>query len=250
MKKLYPYADYLVAAAGVAGAALRHWLLSAGTDGRGLYPAAHPGWVLYLVLTGAVLVLIWFLTRQPGKNPHWQPNFPQGILPGLGLAAAGCGIALYSISRLGTLGLLNTAACWAGFFAAAALLLLGWQRFRGQAGVSMAYLVPCLFLALLLFCMGKDFRAEPEILRYLPQLLAVSASALACYQLWGFGVDLGSREKSLFWSFAAAYLCLAAAPGQSVLYVGLALWHLLGHCTLILPPEPPEAATEETPDAI
>ncbi len=240
MKKLYPYATYLAAAAGVLGALLRFWLLSAGTDENGLYPSGHPGWILYLVLTVGVLVFLRFLTKAPGSESAWQPNFPAGVLPALSHVLAGCGIAFYSISQIGTGGLLTMLSCLTGFFAAASFLLLGWQRFSGSQPASMAYLIPCLHFALQLFCMGRDFSAEPELLRYFPQLLAIGASALACYQLWGFGVGMGNREKSLFWTLTAAYLCLAAAPGQQVIYIGLALWHLLGHCALILPPAEPE----------
>ena len=52
MKKLYPYFNFIVAGFGIAGALLRMWLLSAGTDARGLYPANHPGWIGYLILIG------------------------------------------------------------------------------------------------------------------------------------------------------------------------------------------------------
>ncbi len=250
MKKLYPYINYITASAGMLGGALYFSVLSAGTDEKGLYPAAHFGWIGYLVLTAVTIVFLRFLTREPGSEPTWQPNFPKGILPALGQALAGVGIALYSISQLGNPGIFDTLSCWLGFFEAAALLLLSWQRFSGQAPVSMAHLLPCLFFALQLFGMGRAYSSEPELPRYLPQLLATAASALACYQLWGFGIGLGSRKKSLFWSLSAAYLCLAAAPGSHVMYIGLAAWHLLSHCTLILPPAEPEAAAEETPDAI
>ena len=96
------------------------------------------------------------------------------------------------------------------------------------------------------FVIGKDFGAEPELLRFLPQLFAVAASALAAYQLWGFSVGMGNRQKSLFWSWCAAYFCLAAAPGNHIVFITLGLWHLLSHPVLHLPPvEEPEPIPEE-----
>ena len=87
---------------------------------------------------------------------------------------------------------------------------------------------------------------------FLPQAAALTASALASYQLWGFAADCGDRRKSLFWSLTAGCLCLAAAPGAHVMYAAVGLWHLLSHCALTLLPEEiieecPEESSEEYP---
>lgn len=252
MKKYLPYVNYIAAGAGVLGALLRRWTLSGGTDGRGLYPAGHPGWICYLVLISAALIAIFLTTRKCGEAPDWEPNFLGGIFPALGHVLAAVGIGLHSVSQLQGTGILQFLSCWLGFFTAAALVVLAWQHFQKKAPMSMAYLLPCLYFGLQLFLLGRAFSTETQLLRFLPQLLAMGASALASYQLWGFAVGLGSREKSLFWSLSAACLCLSAAPDAHVIYILVGLWHLLSHCALAVaptlpeqPPEAPEAETQE-----
>lgn len=262
MKKHLKYSTLFAATAGVLGALLRRWLLSAGTDANGLYPAFHPGWIGYLVLTLAAMAALWLATREPGEDPTWNRNFPHGLpdssvpnfylhfskvaFTAAGYALAAVGIGLYSRSLLPSSGRLEIAVCWSGFLCAAALLLLSVQIILGKAPASLAHLLPCVYFALLLFLMGKQFSDEPELMRFLPQVAAIAASALACYQLWGFAVGSGSRKNSLFWSMSALYLCLAAAPGNHVLYIGLALWHLMSHCSLTISPAEPEE-TQEIP---
>lgn len=250
MKKYLPYVNYVAAGAGVLGALLRRWVLSVGADGRGLYPAAHPGWVGYLVLISAALIGIYLITRKCDEASDWASNFPGGIFPALGHVLAAGGIGLHSVSQLQATGTLHFLSCWLGFFTAAALLVLAWQHFQRKAPMSMAYLLPCLYFSLQLFLLGRAFSTETQLLRFLPQLLAMGASALASYQLWGFAVGLGSREKGLYWSLSAACLCLSAAPDAHVMYALVGLWHLLSHCALTLAPAPleqsPETPAEET----
>lgn len=250
MKKYLPYVNYIAAGAGVLGALLRRWTLSGGADGRGLYPAGHPGWICYLALISAALIAIFLMTRKCGEASDWASNFPGGILPALGHVLAAGGIGLHSVSQLQSTGTLHFLSCWLGFFAAAALLVLAWQNFQKKPPMSMAYLLPCLYFGLQLFLLGRTFSTETQLLRFLPQLLAMGASALASYQFWGFAVGLGNREKSLFWSLSAACLCLSAAPDAHVMYALVGLWHLLSHCALtvapIAPEQPPEAPEEKT----
>ena len=73
MKKHLNLAPFLAAAAGVAGALLRSWLLKAGTDDRGLYPSGHPGWIGYVILSVAMIVGLYLLTREAEAAP---PAFP------------------------------------------------------------------------------------------------------------------------------------------------------------------------------
>ncbi len=261
MKKHLNYSTLFAAIAGVLGALLHRWVLSAGVDSNGLYPAGHPGWVGYLVLSVAAMAALWLATREVGEDPTWKWNFPYDLsgdntprfylgfakiaFRASGYALAGVSIGIHTKFMLPGADLLSTAVYWGGFASMAVLLILSVQCFAGKPPVAIAHMVPCAYFMLLLFLMGKDFSAEPELLRFLPQVAAIAASALACYQLWGFAVDSGNRKTSLFWSLSAAYLCLAAIPA-SKLYIGLALWHLLSHCTLALPPVAPEE-TAETP---
>lgn len=242
MKKYLPYANYLAAGAGVLAALLRQWTLVAGRDEKGLYPAAHPGWICYLLVMTAAVVLFFLMTRDCGKNGSCQTDLPVGIFPVLGQLAAACGIAVHCLpllqgSRIDLIcGIL-------GLCAAGALLVLSWQRFQKKPPFAPAYLLPCLFFALQLFRLGRQYGTETQLLCFLPQFLACAASALASYELMGCSAEDGSRQKSLFWSLSAAVFCFAAVPGGSRFFLFLGLWHLLGHCTLT-------ESTVETEEAV
>ena len=248
MKKYLQYANYFVAASGVMGAFLLKSLLRVGEDAKGLYPDAHPGWIGYLALTIVTLAILWFATRNPETDPTWQRNYPQNtpqrILFCAGYVLAAVGIGIYGKSILPNT-LLNQVSYWGSFGCMAALLVLAAQYGAGKAPLAPLHMVPCLYLMLQLMMLCKENAAETEILRFLPQMLALAASVLASYQLWGFAADCGDREKSLFWSLSATHLCLAAAAGGNLLFAGLALWHLLSHPLLVLPP----VENEEIPEA-
>lgn len=251
MKKYSPYADYVAAGAGVLCALLRQWSLTAGPDGRGLYDAAHPGWLGGLLVMAAAVAVLFFMTRKPTENRAWAPNFPGGILPVLGHAAAACALAVYSLSLVGADGLLSTAVGLLGLASAAVLAVVAVQMVLGKVPYGLSYLLPCLFFCLQIFVLGKHYSTETQLQVFLPQFLAIGASALASYQLWGFCVDAGNRERSLFWSLSAAVLCFAAIPGGHWMYAALGLWHLLGHCGLNAPQEevPEEEPAEEAEEA-
>jgi hypothetical protein len=241
MKKYLKLSPFCAAAAGVLGALLRSWLLHAGTDERGLYPSGHPGWIGYAVLSVAMVAAFWLLTREAEQEPAWLRNFsndfPRPAITGAGYALAAVGIGLHTRTLLPGPNIINLFTYWCGFACVAALLVTGVLIFIGKKPFSMIFAVPCVYFAALMFLVSQQFRGEPELLRYLPQVVALACCALAGYQLWGFAADCGNRSASLFWSFCAIYFCLAAAPGNSVLYPLLGLWQLLSHCAPILPAE-------------
>lgn len=244
MKKYLPYADYLAAGAGVLGALLRQWSLSAGPDGRGLYPAAHPGWIGCLVVVTAAVAVLFLMTRKPTENRAWAPNFPAHAPVVLGHAAAACALAAHSLSLLASDGLLSGVVGLLALASAVALAAVAVRQSQKKAPPALAYLLPCLFFCLRLFLLGKEHSTQTQLQLILPQFIATAASALASYQLWGFSVDAGNRARGLFWSLSAAVLCFAAAPGGHWVYAALGLWHLLGRCA---PDAPQEEQAGEVP---
>ncbi len=244
MKKYLPYANYLAAAAGVAGALLRWWTLSVGPDAKGLYPAAHPGWIGYLLVMLAAGAVFFLMSRGCGKNGSWSANFPGGILPAIGQVAAAAALVLQALPQLSVGDKVHTISGVLGLCGAAALVWAAAQHLQKKAPVGLLHLLPCLYFALQLFFVGKASGNETQLLRFLPQVLAFGLSALASYELTGFSVNIGNRSKSLFWSLTAAALCFAAAPGGNWFFLGLALWHLLSHCSLSEPASEAEQAVE------
>lgn len=250
MKKYLRYADVLVLFAGAAGLFLQLIILMGGTDEKNLYPKHHPAWVILCIFSVAVLVALWMLTRHVGADNRYRKNFPASIPGAVCTALAAIGMAvtaldLFSSELLGILGGI------AGLAGAAGLALAAWCRFQGQRPHFLCHAAPAVFFALRIFLLGQELGSEPEAVRYLFQMFASLALVLACYQLWGFDVDMGKRDKSLFWSLLSAYLCIVAVAARDhwLLYLTCAAWMLTNCCTLRYLPKRMQGAEQEEEDA-
>ncbi len=241
---------------GAVGILLRLWMLLGGTDDRDLYPADHPAWILLCLVSLCAVIFFFLLSRHTEPRRSYKNNFPASGLGAAGYLAAATGIAVSGFAHFGDF--LGNLTGIAAILSALALIFGGWQRLQGNRTTFLSHALPCLYLVLRVFTMGRILGAEPETSRYLFSFLATLASLLACYELWGFDVGLGHRNNSIFWSLTAAYLCLAAMPGDSdrLAYLGLALWFLSNLCNLkplrrvkkAAPAEPqPELLPQEDP---
>lgn len=248
MKKFLRYANLIALLAGGLGMLLMVWLRSGGPDERGLYPARHPAWTIVLLLTLAMPVLFWLLSRTAGNSNTYKVNFPTSWLASIGYALAGSSMLVTSLSFLGNGQPLDTLTGFAGILGG--ILLLGgiYTRFTGRTLPISLHGVACVFFALELFRMGQTLGAEPEMCRYLFSFLAILSALPACYWLWSFDVDMGNRIKCLFWCLAAGYSNLVAIIGNEhwLLNLGIALWMLTALPRLQLPRRSRPA--EETQD--
>lgn len=244
MKKEQPIAKWIALAAGLVGGALRYLPIAAGADEKGLYHSGHPGWIGYLALSVVMLVLCWWLSRRETEKPLHRSIRPVVMLlafVGLFLYAraqlyAGTTVAIGRIELpvsllLGILGLV-----------AAAGLVCGANACRqGKNPPLVTYILPCLYFALEMFRINLSEGGEPEMIRFLPQFLATVTAALGSYQLWGRTVGLPSAKKMGFWRLLAGYLCIAAAPGNHVMYALVGLWLLFDE---EMPPQKEEKAED------
>lgn len=254
MRKYLRYANLIILAAGTAGMLLMHWFFAGGTDERGLYPVNHPAWILVGILTVAVLIAMWLLTRKAGTNRSYRQNFPPSIIAALGCAAAGIGLLSGSIRALGAGKLLGLAAFLTGALGSISMFWAAVCRFRGKRSKLPVHCLPCFFFALQLFLLGQEFGSEPEMYRYLYCFWAMAAMVPACYGLWSFDVSLGKRPSCLFWCLVAAYCNLVAAAGSDrwLLHICMAIWMLTALPQLRYLPKQsrpaPQAAAESTPE--
>lgn len=249
MKKYLPHANLLTLGAGVLGMLLMLLLRAGGTDEKGLYPTAHPAWVLLWILTPVVLVLIWLLTRTAGSSRSYRGNFPASIPAAAGCLIAAAGLLICGIQTLDGGKPIHILCGTLGILSAIALLGAAWCRFRGRKCPLMPHALPCFFFAAQLFVLGQLLGAEPEACRYLFRFLAALAMLPACYWLWGFDVSMGNRQKCLFWCLAAGYLNLVAAGGaeQWLLHICMAVWLLSAVPALRYLPKKPRPAPVDTP---
>lgn len=245
MKKYLRYADVLVLFAGALGLLLRLIMVMGGTDEKGLYPRHHAAWILLCILSVAVVAVLFLLTRQVGADQRYKKNFPASIPGAVCTALAAVGIT-FTAFDLFKADLLHILCFLAGLAAMAGLLLAAYCRLNGRKPHFVCHAAPAIFFALRVFLLGKDLGSEPEASRYIFEMLASLAMIPACYQLWGFDVGLGRRDKCLFWSLTAAYLCIVAIVGIEnwLLYLTSAAWLLTNMCSLKYLPKQMRAADE------
>ncbi len=232
MKKLLPGVKFYTLVFGAIAMILRLLVLVAGTDDKGLYPAHHPAWIALCILSAAVLLFFRLLSRTVDAKRSYRENFPPKRLGAYSYLALAAGFGIVAIvgwkAELGALqGILGLASC-------VLLALGGWIRLQNKRPAFYVHMLPCLFLAVRMFVLGRALGAEPELQRSLFPFLATAACLIAGYQLWGFDVGLGDRRSSCFWSLSAAFLCMAAVPGSETgwLYLLLAVWLLGNLCDL------------------
>lgn len=247
MKKYLRYADVLVLFTGALGLLLRLIIATGGTDEKGLYPKHHPAWIILCILSVAVIVALWLLTRQVGADQRYKKNFPASIPGAVCMVLAAIGIA-FTAFDLFTIELLNIVCFLLGIASMAGLLLAAYCRFQGRKPHFACHAAPAVFFALRLFLLGKDLGAEPEPIRYLFEMLASLALIPACYQLWAFDVDMGKRDTCLFWTLSAAFLCIVAIVGLEnwLLYLTCAAWLLTNTCSLKYLPKKLRPAAKDT----
>lgn len=228
MKKYLRYSNVIALGSGVVGMALSAWLFSAGTDEKGLYPAKHPAWILLGILTAAVVILFWLLSRQTGTNRSYRQNFPASLPAACGFVAAAVGLLAGSFGALGSGKMLGLIAGAVGILGSMPLLWAAVCRWKGHRCKLAVHVLPCFFFALQLFVLGQEFGSEPETCRYLYRFWALVSMVPACYWLWSFDVNLGRRPDCIFWCLVAGYCNLVAVVGSDhkLLHIGMAVWML------------------------
>lgn len=247
MKKYLRYADVLVLFTGALGLLLRLMVLLGGTDEKELYPAAHPGFVLACVLAVVMVGALWFFTRQAGNDGRYETNFPRSIAGAVGCLLAAAAILVTALDMPNGKWL-SVFCALAGVAAAVGLTLAALLRFLGKKMHFACMLLPCVFFTLRVFLLGQTLGAEPEAFRYLFEMMTNLALIPACYQLWGFTVDLGDRRKCLFWCLTAAFLSMVSLPNPDswLLHLGVAAW-LMTNLIPLQPMELPVHTQEELP---
>ncbi len=249
MKKYLRYSNVIALGSGVVGMALSAWLFSAGTDEKGLYPAKHPAWILLGILTAAVVILFWLLSRQTGTNRSYRQNFPASLPAACGFVMAAIGLLSSGFSALESGKFLRMVAGALGILGSLPLFWAAFCRWKGQRCKLPVHILPCFFFALQLFVLGQTFGSEPEMYRYLYRFWALVSLVPACYWLWSFDVNLGRRPDCIFWCLVAGYCNLIAiiGSGHALLHLGMAVWMLTALPKLqYLPKQPKPAAEPQT----
>lgn len=230
MKKLLHYADCLILLGAIVGCVLRLWFSTEGLDHRGLYETDHPSWILLCLLSLGMVVFTWFLTRDVGTNNDYQANFPKSKVACVvnWLLAVYLGYTGWMDLRAGT-GWIEILVALASVISAVCLALAAIQRLEGVRPTALTHMFPCVFFALRLFLLGKEFGTEPELCSFLFRFLASVTLIPAFYCLWAFDMGQGNRRHSLLFSLCAIYFCLITTVESQQ---GWVLYMLCAACLL------------------
>ena len=208
---------------GLAGFVLRWGLYRVGFDGRGLLVSWHPLTLGLVLLTALMLVLavVWGLGQQKGLC-----RAPEGRLVALGDGLAALGL-LHSLLTAGTL---NRGILILGFVTALCLIAAGIFHCRGRQPYFLTYGALCVFLAAYLVNRYRIWSQNPQLLDFLPALLAGIAIMLYAYQMTAGCLSQCSRRSWLVLGGLGAFAGLVGAAGGEMpgFCLGGALWILTG----------------------
>ena len=264
MKKLLRFADCFVLLAAIIGCLLHLWFENAGVDNKGLHITSHPAWVLLCIISVAIVVVNWLLSREAGGEQSYEKNFPRSYVGAATLILMAGILGYQGITMLldgsSLRDWLTAIACMGS---AVCMGVAGVDRFSGYKSVFFVYLVPCVYATLRVFQMGSAFGSDPTISSFLFRFLASLSMIPAFFWLWAFQTNQSRRQRSLFWSLTAAYLCLVTtfeAPSEWLFYLAMAavllsnlcyLGHLPGQTEAVAPEADParprQTPTETTP---
>lgn len=193
---------------------VRQWLLSTGIDEKGLLAASHPGRLLSWLLFGAAALAVLLAARH--RQVYRFAAAPLSAVSMFFLAAGyfiaawqlftGRGQAVTTLSLVaGILGVLSGLCALAQ-----ALVLLRGSRPHGLLGCPSI-----VFFMVFLICRYWAWSNQPELQRYVFQMLAGVTLMLAIYYRTAVPVIKKGARIYLVMSRAALFLCLAAIPGSS-----------------------------------
>lgn len=211
-----PVVTGLCAILGLACLCIRQWLLSTGVDSKGLLEYVHWGKLISVLLLAAVICII-CLALKKRQVYHFSPT----PLSAVSMLFFTVGYSVTAIQLLTTKAQILSA--FTGYLAvcsALCTLLLAFALFRKLRLHPFIYCPPALFLMLFLICRYQHWSGEPELHRYLFQMLAVVALMFTTYHRAALESDRKGIRSYLLLSRAAIFCCIAAIPGSlyGVLY--------------------------------
>ena len=226
---------WIVLGSGLLGLLLRLHLM--GTeDAKGLLASGHPAELILWILTGCVLALLLYGTRNLLEADKYFFNFPASLPGGIGTLLAAMGIAITSLIELyDGADFMGSITAWLGIIAALALILAASCRWKGYHPSRLCYAAVCLYLMVRLIFLYRHWSADPQLQDYCFQILAAVFLMLAAYHRAAFAADAGKRRPYAFFNLASIYFCCLSltSPEHIPLYLGAGVWMLMDLCSLI-----------------
>ena len=207
---------------GLVCAGLRWLLFRNHTDALGLLETGTPVETGIFLLTGLCLVLFALAARRgwAGENKLAAP----------GQMLGGLGIFLTALTHSGQMaGPVGTLWKIMGLVAGICLIVQGVCTLKKRKVPFLLPLAVCVFFLLHLIDNYRGWSSQPQLQKYLFDLLASLSLTFFSYCDAARRVSLGKPKTRIFSGLCAVYFCLAAIPGSpefTVLYALCALWAL------------------------
>ena len=207
---------------GLVCAGLRWLLFRNHTDALGLLETGTPVETGIFLLTGLCLVLFALAARRgwAGENKLAAP----------GQMLGGLGIFLTALTHSGQMaGPVGTLWKILGLVAGICLIVQGVCVARKRPASFLLTLAVCVFFLLHLIDNYRGWSSQPQLQKYLFDLLASLSLTFFSYCDAARKVSLSKPKTRIFSGLCAVYFCLAAIPGTpefTVLYALCALWAL------------------------
>lgn len=211
-----PVLTALCATLGLVCLCVQQWLLTSGVDHKGLLAVGHPGKLFSLLLLAGVVCIV-CLSLKERQVYHFSPTALSAV--SMLFFAVGYAYSAWKLFSHRT----QTLTVLAGIFAAVSALcalLLAFALYRKLRLHPFVYCPPVLFLMLFLVCRYQQWSSEPEVLRYLFQMLCVVGMLFTAYHRAALEADKKGVLAYLLISRATIFCCIAAIPGSlyGVLY--------------------------------
>ena len=207
---------------GLVCAGLRWLLFRNHTDALGLLETGTLVETGIFLLTGLCLVLFALAARRgwAGENKLAAPG---QMLGGLGIFLTALTYSGQMARPVGTL--------WKilGLAAGICLIVQGVCTLKKRKVPFLLPLAVCVFFLLHLIDNYRGWSSQPQLQKYLFDLLGILSLTFFSYCDAARRVSLGKPKTRIFSGLCAVYFCLAAIPGTpefTVLYALCALWAL------------------------
>lgn len=233
--------------AGVAGFGLRLWLFLT-VDEKGLLSATHPAGILVIILTAIVIAVLALCVRTLVPMGKYQNLFPAWLWAGIGCVVAAAGILYVNVRDLiAQPDVITIVTLVLGVVASAALVILGYCRWKGKHPSFWLQAAVTVYFMLHLVSQYRLWSSEPQVQVYLFPLLASVFLMLTAYH--GAVLDAekkGSRRWYVFSNQAALFFCFLSLQGTSwPFYLAMAAWTATRLCSL----KPKKTHSSESEDA-
>ena len=208
---------------GLVCAGLRWLLFRNHTDALGLLETGILVETGVFLLTGLCLVLFALAARRGWEAGENKLAAPGQMLGGLGIFLTALGNSGQMAGPVGTL--------WKilGLVAGICLIVQGVCTLKKRKVPFLLPLAVCVFFLLHLIDNYRGWSSQPQLQKYLFDLLGILSLTFFSYCDAARKVSLGKPKTRIFSGLCAVYFCLAAIPGSpkfTVLYALCALWAL------------------------